>query len=86
MGKVNWNDLDEVRAYRAQKSKEYRERVKARAAAGDENAKNLCEKNNARRPYASCKTYIRRHATLDQVAELRELLANREKELLEKDE
>lgn len=86
MGKVNWNDPDEVRAYRALKSKEYRARVKARAAAGDENAKELQNKQRQRLPYNNCKVYIRKHATLDQVAELRELLANREKELLEKDE
>lgn len=80
---INWNDPDQVRAYRAQKSREYRARVKARAAAGDKQAQKLREKNNERRPFAQCKTYLRRHASLKELREVRAIILDREKELKE---
>ncbi|MCW8106821.1 hypothetical protein L2Z99_00600 [Lactobacillus mulieris] len=81
---IDWNNPDEVRKYRAQKSREYRARVKARADAGDEYAQELQEKQRKRLPYNNCKTYIKNKATLKQLNELRGLILEREKKLKEK--
>lgn len=81
---IDWNNPEEVRKYRAQKSREYRARVKARAEAGDKEAQKLREKNNERRPFAQCKTYLRRHANLKELREVKEIILNREKELKQK--
>lgn len=68
----------------AEYQKEYRKRLKERAAAGDKQALQVIETERANKRFRGAKNFIKNHATVAQARELRELTLDREKELKEK--
>lgn len=57
----------------------YRERLKKRAAAGDEKAQKQLKKSNRGATFAAVKSYVRKHATRMEISELRDVIAERVK-------
>lgn len=67
----------------AERQKKYRERLKAKAAAGDERAINQIQKNRKQsstsvKGLSGARTFIKLHANLEQLDELKNLIADRE--------
>lgn len=61
----------------AEKQRRYRERLKAKAAAGDEKAKAVIKRKNSRAPYNNAKNFIRNRATPEQLKEFQEIIKNK---------
>lgn len=62
----------------------YRARKKAAAEKGDESAKKQREKDRLHKYYATTKMFIKKHADKSQISELRDLMAERVKQLNKK--
>ncbi|KRL63522.1 hypothetical protein [Lactobacillus psittaci] len=67
----------------AEKQRRYRERLKAKAAKGDIKAVELIRQDKKAQYFRSAKSFIKNHATLEQLTVLREIILNREKYLKE---
>lgn len=75
---------DEKRERHRLASKRYRERQKKKAAAGNKQAIKQQEKAKNSRAYSAATSYIRNKATLLQLGEMRDLIAERHKKLIQK--
>lgn len=68
----------------AEKSKRYRERLKEKAQAGDKHAIELLEKKREKSRtlksrFSTCLSYIRLHATKEEIEEIKKVIKNKEK-------
>lgn len=68
-----------------QAQKRYIEKMKAQAQAGDEIAKKTIEKEKRRRRLASALSYIKLHASMEDIKKIKKIIKKREK-LLSSDE
>lgn len=68
----------------AEYQKAYRERLKQKAAEGDAHASKMVERERAAQPFRNAKNFIKNHANIKQLRELRELTLDREKDLKQK--
>ncbi|MCZ3844145.1 hypothetical protein [Lactobacillus mulieris] len=68
----------------AEYQKAYRERLKQKAAAGDAHAAKMVKREKTAQPFRNAKNFIKNHANIKQLRELRELTLDREKDLKQK--
>lgn len=64
-----------------EKNKRYRERLKQKAAAGDEEAARKIKSEKNKQASRTVKSYLKNHATLEEIAIFRKVLDEREKKL-----
>ena len=68
----------------AEKSKRYRERLKEKAQAGDKHAIEMLEKKREKSRtlksrFSTCLSYIRLHATKEEIEQIKKVIKNKEK-------
>lgn len=76
---------EEKRKRHNTQQKQSRDNLTERAKHGDKKAQKQLNKERRSRAFSACKTYIRRHASKQDISEIRDVIAGRIKELNEKD-
>ena len=64
-----------------QAQRRYMEKIRAQAQAGDEIAKNTIEREKRRRRLASALSYIKLHASMEDIKKIKKIIKSREKAL-----
>ena len=64
-----------------QAQRRYMEKIRAQAQAGDKIAKNTIEREKRRRRLASALSYIKLHASREDIKKIKKIIKNREKML-----
>ncbi|WEB30156.1 hypothetical protein PUW59_05240 [Lactobacillus mulieris] len=64
-----------------EKNRRYREKLKQKAAAGDADAAKKISAEKNKQPSRAAKSYLKNHATMEEIAIFRKILDEREKKL-----